>query len=446
MIWLLNVINIKDFTAVSKGTTVDEFVNIEEVCRELQSSIDKSNDISIVNINGDNEISPTIFSEFNNEYTAQKYVGILEYEGNKIVIGSRFDFDNSQFFLQYVFSKAFDMQGKIFEDMNLFGKSEKTWDILLVIIFARELKIAMKKGLFRMYRNYKNNDFKVRGQIDIARHIKLNMINSGKVAYNSREYSIDNYYNYLFLSAYDIIDKKYPNILKKLLLDDDNVKNGINTLKAKLTNIYKSQDILKNTSKKIVHPLYRKYENLRKTSIVILRKMGINAMNNDSTRVTGFVIDMTKLWEQFLEKTMFKKIELNNYTISQESFLILNGKRTIQPDFYWKNKGLVIDAKYKRSWGLTLNNDWQYVREDVFQVLSYILSLKCRIGAVVFPTELNIPFSYDEKLSVFPDGSLNRYFFRLPYFIKKANSYEEFSKNMALQENIIISAINKYLF
>lgn len=419
---MLNIINIKDFTAVNKGTSVDGSVNIEEVCRELQTSIDTSKEISIININGDNETSPTIFSNFNNEYSAQKYVGVLEYKGNKIVIGSRFDSDNNQFFLQYVFSNAFDMQGKIFDEMNTFGKSEDSWDLLLVIIYARELKEAMKKGLFRVYRNYQYNDSKVKGQIDIARHIKLNMIDNGKVAYNSREYSIDNYYNYLFLKAYDVIDKKYPNILKRLIADDENVKSGISSLRSKLVNDLKSQEILKNTNKRIVHPVYKKYEELRKTSTLILRKMGINTMNSDNTKVTGFVIDMTKLWEQFIEKTMFRKIEPNNYSIAQKTFPILNGKRTLQPDFYWRKKNLVIDAKYKSSWGLTLNNDWGYVREDVFQVLTYMLSLKCRFGGVVFPTELNISFTYDEKLSVFPDGNMNNVFFRLPYFIKKADT------------------------
>ncbi len=441
-----NTIYLTDFTAVNEGISSDETVNIEQICKDLQGTLDSSKEISIINLNGENETSPTVFSNFNGEYCSQKYVGVLEFKGNKIMIGSRFDSDRKQYFLQYVFSNAFDIHGKIFDEMQTFGKSEDSWDLLLIIVFIKELKDAMKKGLYRIYQTYQYNNSKVKGQIDIPRHIKLNIIPNGKVAYNSREYSTDNFYNYLFLKAYEIIDQKYPSILRKLVSNDENVKNGITTLKSNLSSHnYKNQDILKHTNKKIVHPVYKKYEELRKTSTLILRKMGMNTMNNDNSKVTGFVIDMTKLWEKFLEKTMFNRIEPYNLRIAQDSYTILNGKRIIQPDFYWKNKNLVIDAKYKRTWGMTLNNDWSQVREDVFQVLSYMLSLECDLGGVVFPTEINKEFSYDEKLSVYPNGDLSKFFFRLPYFIKKYDNYKDFARSMEDQQDVIINKIKQYL-
>ncbi len=439
-----SVIRLKDFTPVNKGFSNDPNDNILQICKELQDEIDTKEELTIININGDKEKKPCIFSSYNDEYSVQKYVGVLEYNGNKITIGSRFDSDDNQYFLQYVFSKAFDMNGKIFDDMNTFGKSEDSWDLLLIMVFIKQLKEAMKKGLYRTYRSYQYNDSKIKGQIDIARHLKINVHENGKVAYNSREYTIDNYNNYLFLKAFEIIEKKYPSILKKLISSDDNVKNGIGYLKSKLGNEYNNQEILKNTTKKIVHPIYRKYESLRKTSILIIRKLGINSMNTDDSKVTGFVIDMTKLWEQFLEKTMFKKIDNNNY-ISQDKFNILNGKRELIPDFYWASMHLVIDAKYRSSWGMTLKGDWSGVRDDVFQVLAYMLSLDCNLGGVVFPVDSNITFPYDEKLSVFPDGNQNKVFFRLPYFIKKNDNYLDFSRNMEQQEEFIISKIKNYL-
>ena len=50
----------------------------------------------------------------------------------------------------------------------------------------------MRKGIFRQYRRFEYNNANIKGNIDIARHIKLNTPFTGKVAYSTREFTQDN--------------------------------------------------------------------------------------------------------------------------------------------------------------------------------------------------------------------------------------------------------------
>ena len=60
--------------------------------------------------------------------------------------------------------------------------------ILLLFLFPRYLRNAMRKGLFKTYICKKYNDGSVRS-IDVARHIKKSL-HSLDIAYSKREYCI----------------------------------------------------------------------------------------------------------------------------------------------------------------------------------------------------------------------------------------------------------------
>lgn len=428
------------------------------ICINMQKSIWDGNH-KIITLNGDDDNRrPTVFKYFQNDYYTQGYVGVISDGENKITIGSRFDSGENQYFLQYVFAKAFDNSGKIFEDMKVSGKSEATWDLLLMIIFVNQLKKAMRRGVFRQYRQFSYNDSNVRGQIDIPRYIKYDVPANGKIAYNTREYTVNNYYNMLFLRAFDKMEKKYPSAVKKLISSEPEVKKVLSILRNDIPawNTENIRQILSKTDRKIVHNVYRAYEPLRVTSRLILRNMGIDSYSDSrSGIVSGVLIDMTKLWETFLEKTLLSEIGDDSLK-AQEIFYILSGNREIKPDFYWENKKIVLDAKYRRAWGDTLSEDgwkndkvWKNdVRNDVFQVLAYIHSLRCMAGGVIFPyndkTFDEIKGVYDQKLGTYGMKLENKnrellknepYFFRLPYIIPKDSSnFSEFRQEMEKQE------------
>lgn len=87
---------------------------------------------------------------------------------------------------------------------------------LLTFVFAAQIERAYRKGLYRRYRTYECNDSKVKGKIDITRHIRLNPLNNGKIAYSYREYTADNDVNKMIFTAYTYLQKRHPNIMKNL--------------------------------------------------------------------------------------------------------------------------------------------------------------------------------------------------------------------------------------
>ena len=81
---------------------------------------------------------------------------------------------------------------------------------LLAFVFAAQIERAYRKGLYRRYRTYECNDSKVKGKIDITRHIRLNPLNNGKIAYSYREYTADNDVNKMIFTAYTYLQKRHP--------------------------------------------------------------------------------------------------------------------------------------------------------------------------------------------------------------------------------------------
>lgn len=430
----------------------------KELCKALQKKLDEG-EHNIITINGDSDNSKLkVFDDYDGIYCTQKYVGVLiDEKGNKFIIGSRFDKGEKQYFLQYLFEKAFGDGGKILSDMGIDGKPEAVWDFLLMYLYIEQLKKALRKGVFRKYRQFQYNDSKVKGQIDIARHIRLNPLSdNGKIAYNAREYTAKNYYNILLLCAFDIMQKKYPTVTKVSF----EVKRVLDGLRAQNENwsTVKINTVLKETERKIVHNVYRDYEELRMLSRLIIRNMGMNVFSGERNKVSGVLVDITKLWENFLYKTILKEIGAT----PQKKFSILNGHRNIQPDFYFENKKLVLDAKYKDVWSKNLDKEYwdvpvcrdyasKAIREDLFQVLAYMFSLKCNKGGVIFPIKAeseNTAEQSSEKakfkntikqLSVCDNECDNKYFYCIPVYLPE-NEYEDygdFSKEMNKRMNAI---------
>lgn len=453
-------IRLKDYSEVSKGVfvlddkTEEELKNYNEedkdykktqitnICKEVEKQIKSNGNKNVETLfeknnknNNKNNEKISVFTTYNNEYRTSKYVGVIKAKidediitlstkikdtqnqhnniQNKVknlkdvtlTISSRFDNEDNQKFLNYVFLKAFDSSGKIFKDMNPMSSPEKTWDMLLMYVYIDQLEDAFTQGVFRKYDTFEYNDSKVKGRIDISRHIKLNPMNNGKIAYSTREYTVDNSINHLILLTYETLKRKYGYNFVTLVNSNKIIKDGIQNLKNSIPN-YKSKDkidTIHKSSKKINHSLYTNYEPLRKTSISILRRLGLNIYKNTSDEVCGVLIPIDKLWEKFLYNTIFSKIQYKDNRIEEQSELKIlrkvdtetstdesKEKRILKPDFYLKNK-FVFDAKYRDAWGKnTIYKDtWDSnVREDIFQVLAYMLSFNVNIGGTIFPLEI----------------------------------------------------------
>ena len=115
-------------------------------------------------------------------------MGFVGYKGTEISLCSRFAHDKGDYFLHYMLQKVFAIN--LFDLKHDFDR-ESIFDFL-VYLFPAFLKRALRQGLYKEYQTRQYNDANIRGRIDVQRHIRLNNPFGGKVAYTTREYSVDN--------------------------------------------------------------------------------------------------------------------------------------------------------------------------------------------------------------------------------------------------------------
>lgn len=377
-------------------------------CEELQQAIDNGSFEVIVpeflkdDTDGD---KPKVFGTYNNDYRVGKYAGILYYKGRTVVIHSRFDGTGGQnHFLNYSLAVAGKLPMKILRSSDETA-SQGVFDLLLVQLFLSQLQDAYNVGIYREYRNFDHNDPHPRGRLDISRHIRLNPLPNGKIAYSTREYSLDNPINHLILAAWGCLRSRPSTgrFAQQMLDADPSLSRPLDELKWSLGPEDLSRPALNRIAAKavrpIAHPLHLRYETLRRTCLLILRETGLDLFQADGLQVGGLLISMDKTWELLLEHAVLSKVDkVKTQTVIP---VLLNrpsqGMRTFKPDFlfgYEEKNGRItaqaaLDAKYRRAWEtacLTENGAWpDSVRADVFQVLSYMYVTAAPVGGIICP-------------------------------------------------------------
>ena len=365
------------------------------------------------------------------EYWTQQYIGLLQItsDGTKeeVFIRSRFDVNESCEFSKYILNKALGLKANILQKVEPSVGRGEILDLILAIIFAMQIARAYRKGIYRRYRTYENNDSKLKGRIDVARHIRLNPIFNGNIAYSSREYTADNDMNRMVLTAYTSLQKRQPGLMRELEKKYTPVKDFISQLKNIMqpASRQEARKLVQKERKKITHAVYSDWESVRKTAILILKYMGI-APEDDGTNINGVLIDMNLIWEKYLVQIVKEQLAERNLNEkykckSKERFKIFKEHsrndcrkdcREIVTDLIiYDSKGsqkqLIIDAKYKNGWEKIASSDensinGNEVRDDCFQIMSYMYCLQCSRGGIFCPQTGE---ARNKKYDIFPDDS-----------------------------------------
>lgn len=275
-------------------------------------------DILVLSEDGCTEKSKhTIVVQSNNgEYWTQKYIGLLQITSaetkEEVFIRSRFDNETCEF-SKYILNKALGLEANILQKVEPSVGRGEILDLILAIIFAMQIARAYRKGIYRRYRTYENNDSKLKGRIDVARHIRLNPIFNGNIAYFSREYTADNDMNRMILTAYTSLQKRQPGLMRELEKKYTPVKDFISQLKNIMqpASRQEARKLVQKERKKITHAVYSNWESVRKTAILILKYMGI-APEDDGTNVNGILIDMNYIWERYLVQIVKEQLAERN--------------------------------------------------------------------------------------------------------------------------------------
>ena len=329
-------------------------------------------------------------------------MGVLRLRGYgaelKIQIGSRFDQDGKQFFLNYLLSKVFGLNfaGSVSSGRN----PEKVLDILLAHGFLQRFsEAAARVGAYKQYRKFYCNDLNFRGRLDLDRHIKQNCPLWDKIAYIKREHTFDNPLNHLFLSAFQKIEENWHELAGR----DHDCREIICFLKQHAPTWAPSDvhGILshRDCREALKHPLFGEfYEDLRKLARLILEDESANVFEDEKElNVAGVIFDGAWLWEEYVATLLGPKGFIHAQRSSQEAgtegihvFQNDQGSREklFYPDFRKPIRGedkrecsIILDTKYKR--GDTDN------RSDIHQVLCYMYLTGAKTGGLIYPPKID---------------------------------------------------------
>src|SRR5699024_9608315 len=335
-------------TRIQDVTISDDFV--KKIANKSIESLETANLFLFppkVNDMEDLDMSHFLLRANTDDIKTTNVMGIIGYKDERLFIGSRFDQDNDYFFY-YMLKKVLNMN-VINTEVNM--EQQSSFLELLISMFPEFLNNAMKKGLYKEYKMWQNNDTNIKGVIDFKRHLKENVPFLGKVAYNTREYSYEN--SVIHLIRYTIEFIKRRRDLRQVLYMNDVTKENVHVIEANSL-YFKSTGAAKtihhNIRNPVRHGYYLEYQALQRVCIAILRAESHYFTKDSNTEVYGILFDGAWLFEEYINTLIGSQyIHPQNTKGLGRQYLFNNGNGLIYPDFISRSEvnQKVVDAKYK---------------------------------------------------------------------------------------------------
>ena len=318
-----------------------------------------------------------VFEVKEGKLCTQNIMGFIGYRDTKVRIHSRFAQGDDDYFLHYMLQKVFSIN--LF-DLKYHTDDESIFDFL-IYLFPAFLKRAMRQGLYKEYQTREYNDANIRGRIDVARHIRINIPFAGNVAYSTREYAYDNHVTQLIRHTIEFIaNHQYGG---SILQNDDLTKDAVSLIR-EATPTYSQNEcrkVVNQNLRPLSHPYFSEYRHLQRLCVQILRYEEIKYGRNDD-EIYGVLFDGAWLWEEYLN-TLLRDcgyIHPQNKIYSGRIHLFTDRTGPRYPDFY--KEDVVLDAKYKRYEDIALQN---IDGDDLHQVITYMYILSARHGGLIVP-------------------------------------------------------------
>ena len=492
----------RDFTEISKdlSRTKDSEDNIEinvsddvklRIFKHFLDSVKDEFTSVVANRRPGTKIrNPKLFIDNSGDYRFDGYVGVVtktiamqrsdiieevvseesKEEEIKVTlqIQSRFDcMDEKEFkpyFLVTMLKSVFDIKTMTAIPSN----EEDFFYFLLIIMFRNHVLEAYRKGYYKTYHRFEENNDRIRGSIDISRHIKLNMgMKNGKVAYSYREHTTNNYLNHLIIEAFTYLKRRYPNFVNDMIDNNRNFGKIMEQLKYDIGYPKYSPGILiSKNSKPLSHPFFTEYEQLRKTSLKVLRDESLSPFGDTAGhQVEGFLFYIPDLWEMFLEKNM----KLDHFIINGQTEIKTfdyndsnDYKQKTFPDYVFYHEDerdkpfMILDAKFKPAWGErigTRSTLGDRLLDDYRRCIQYMNSINGHATGTIFPTSddsICIEESkWKDQLTEFCVHKISEYntidrFYTIPVYVLPTNAlkYEEWIDSFKNTLNITMELLN----
>ena len=371
-----------------------------------------------------------ILETVNQEIKTGNVIGFLGYGQERLTISSRFSDESNDHFLHYLLQKVLNINLTSL-DVGL-SPEDKLYQ-LLIYLFPKYLQAALRKGLYKEYQRFFHNDSHVKGVLDVGNHLKRNVPFVGNVAYTTREFTYDNPLMQLIRHTIEYIktQKSFGALL------DSNRENMAEIVR--VTASYKLSDRAKiirmNKTKSIRHAYFREYRKLQELCLMILSREK-HGLGPQSQRVHGILFDVAWLWEEYVHTLLPKGfIHPRNKDKTNGISVFSVGKRKVYPDFYDRERKIVLDAKYKK----LEFTERGINREDLFQLISYSYILKAEKAGLIFPSMEQSVNSEIGKLAGY-GSQLKKWSIQIP---QNASSYSAFCKMMENSAEIFKAIIDE---
>ena len=360
-------------------------------------------------------------------------MGFIGYGDTKVRIHSRFAQGEDDYFLHYMLQKVFAIN--LF-DLKYHSDEESIFDFL-IYLFPAFLKRAMRQGLYKEYQTREYNDADIKGRIDVARHIRMNVPFAGKVAYSTREYAYDNHVTQLIRHTIEFISN-HP-YGGGILNNDDLTKDAVSLIR-EATPTYSQNErrkVINQNLRPLSHPYFSEYRHLQHLCMQILRYEEIKYGRNEN-EIYGVLFDGAWLWEEYLNTLLrdcgYKHPQ--NKVFSGRIHLFTDNSGARYPDFY--KDGIVLDAKYKRYEDVALQ---RIDGDDLHQVITYMYILSARYGGLIVPGQHNKSGSRPEPKTLKGyGGSMNIYSIIVDAL---AQSFKAYCQQMSQYEKIFLELLPK---
>ena len=362
-----------------------------------------------------------ILETVNQEIKTGNVIGFLGYGQERLTISSRFSDESNDHFLHYLLQKVLNINLTSL-DVGL-SLEDKLYQ-LLIYLFPKYLQAALRKGLYKEYQRFSHNDSHVKGVIDVGNHLKRNVPFMGNVAYTTREFTYDNPLMQLIRHTIEYI--KIQKSFRSLL---DNNRENMTEI-TRVTSSYKLADRAKiirmNKIKPIRHAYFREYRKLQELCLMILNREK-HGLGYQEQKIHGILFDVSWLWEEYVYTLLPKYfVHPRNKDRTDGISVFSVGKRKVYPDFYDRERKIVLDAKYKK----LEFTERGINREDLFQLISYSYILEAEKAGLIFPSMEQSVNSEIGKLAGY-GAQLKKWSIQIP---QNASSYSAFCKMMENSE------------
>ena len=362
-----------------------------------------------------------IFETVNQEIKTGNVIGFLGCDQERLTISSRFSDESNDHFLHYLLQKVLNIN---LTSLDVALSPEDKLYQLLVYLLPKYLQAALRKGLYKEYQRFFHNDSHVKGVLDVGNHLKKNLPFMGNIAYTTREFTYDNPLMQLIRHTIEYIknQKSFGVLL------DSNRENM--TEITRVTPAYKLADRAKiirlNQTKPLRHAYFREYRKLQDLCLMILNG-GVHGLGYQEQKIHGILFDVAWLWEEYVYTLLPKGfIHPRNKDKTDGISVFSGGKRKVYPDFYDRERKIVLDAKYKK----LEFTEKGINREDLFQLISYSYILKAEKAGLIFPSMEQSVNSEIGKVAGY-GAQLKKWSIRIP---QNASSYSAFCEMMENSE------------